>query len=70
MCICLCLYAWNVCFSPGGEGALLGVPAAPVRVQSVDAASLQDDDDALSALEDKEPEPVTGESEGGAKSAN
>ncbi|XP_036439728.1 lipopolysaccharide-responsive and beige-like anchor protein isoform X2 [Colossoma macropomum] len=44
----------------GGEGALLGVPAAPVRVQSADAASLQDDDDTLSALEDKEPEPVTG----------
>ncbi|KAL7841223.1 hypothetical protein SRHO_G00249140 [Serrasalmus rhombeus] len=44
----------------GGEGALLGVPTAPVRVQSTDAASLQDDDDTLSALEDKEPEPVTG----------
>uniref|UniRef100_A0AAR2L7Z8 LPS-responsive vesicle trafficking, beach and anchor containing n=1 Tax=Pygocentrus nattereri TaxID=42514 RepID=A0AAR2L7Z8_PYGNA len=35
-------------------------PTAPVRVQSTDAASLQDDDDTLSALEDKEPEPVTG----------
>ncbi|XP_072525854.1 lipopolysaccharide-responsive and beige-like anchor protein isoform X2 [Salminus brasiliensis] len=45
----------------GGEGALLGVPAAPVRVQAVEAASPQEsDDDTLSALEDKEPEPVTG----------
>ncbi|XP_066518418.1 LOW QUALITY PROTEIN: lipopolysaccharide-responsive and beige-like anchor protein [Hoplias malabaricus] len=45
----------------GGEGALLGVPAATVRVQAVDSASLQEtDDDTLSALEDKEPEPVTG----------
>uniref|UniRef100_A0AAR2J717 LPS-responsive vesicle trafficking, beach and anchor containing n=1 Tax=Pygocentrus nattereri TaxID=42514 RepID=A0AAR2J717_PYGNA len=30
------------------------------HTQSTDAASLQDDDDTLSALEDKEPEPVTG----------
>uniref|UniRef100_A0A8B9I073 LPS-responsive vesicle trafficking, beach and anchor containing n=1 Tax=Astyanax mexicanus TaxID=7994 RepID=A0A8B9I073_ASTMX len=42
-------------------GALLGVPAAPVRVQRADSASPQElDDDTLSALEDKEPEPVTG----------
>uniref|UniRef100_A0AAR2LDS4 LPS-responsive vesicle trafficking, beach and anchor containing n=1 Tax=Pygocentrus nattereri TaxID=42514 RepID=A0AAR2LDS4_PYGNA len=40
--------------------AAADIPTAPVRVQSTDAASLQDDDDTLSALEDKEPEPVTG----------
>uniref|UniRef100_A0AAR2LXN5 LPS-responsive vesicle trafficking, beach and anchor containing n=1 Tax=Pygocentrus nattereri TaxID=42514 RepID=A0AAR2LXN5_PYGNA len=32
------------------KGALLGVPTAPVRVQSTDAASLQDDDDTLSSV--------------------
>lgn len=53
--------AENVRDAAGGEGALLGVPAAPVRVQSADSASPQEtDDDTLSALEDKEPEPVTG----------
>uniref|UniRef100_A0A8B9HVA1 LPS-responsive vesicle trafficking, beach and anchor containing n=1 Tax=Astyanax mexicanus TaxID=7994 RepID=A0A8B9HVA1_ASTMX len=37
------------------------LPAAPVRVQRADSASPQElDDDTLSALEDKEPEPVTG----------
>ncbi|XP_049328599.1 lipopolysaccharide-responsive and beige-like anchor protein isoform X4 [Astyanax mexicanus] len=53
--------AENVRDAAGGEGALLGVPAAPVRVQRADSASPQElDDDTLSALEDKEPEPVTG----------
>lgn len=53
------LYA-AVC-PPGGEGALLGVPTAQLRVQSADTTSLQEaDDDTLSALEDKDPDPVTG----------